>query len=172
MLVSLILSALAFASTQIAAEYEVPVPAELSAYSRFAMEPVKIKNENGQVRVRYKLPVLLTGVETKIEMRGSYGRDGVLLLNGGQGSAECDGFQSGQQCRVKYKGLAVSLEAAQAELDKLGLSEAHRAAVLQVIKRFQGVDDASFAPSFLLEREGGDMQGIIHYGEPVRSMHE
>lgn len=174
MLISLILSVLAIASSsiEISAEYEVPVPAELVAYSRFQMEPVKVKNEGGELRVRYKLPLLLTGIENEIEMRGSYGKNGVLLLNGGKGRAECDGFQSGQQCRVKYEGLHVNLAAAEAELDKLGLPEADRAGVLQVIKRFQGADRHALLPvAFLAEREGGDMQGIIHYGEPVNAVY-
>lgn len=176
MLLSLVLSVLAIASTEISAEYEVPVPAELSAYSRFEMEPVKVKREGGEVRVRYKLPLLLTGIEQEIEMRGTYGNDGVLLLEGGKGRAECSGFQEGQQCRVKYKGINVDLALAEAELDKLGLAEADRAGVLQVIKTFQGTDKEAMAlpeAAFLLAREsGGDMQGIIHYGAPVEAVYD
>jgi hypothetical protein len=176
MLVSLILSVLAIASTEISAEYEVPVPAELVAYSRFKMEPVKVNTEGGQVRVRYKLPLLLTGIEQKIEMQGTYGDNGVLIFNGRKGRAECSGFQKGQECRVKYSGVSVDLTRSEAELDKLGLSEADRAGVLQVIKHFQGADKIATAlpeAAFLLEREsGGDMQGIIHYGDPVESIYE
>ena len=170
MLISLILAAMAFASTEISAEYEVPVPAELVAYSRFKMEPVEVQTENGEVRVKYKVPLLLTGLENEIEMRGAYGSKGELILNGGKGRAECDGFQNGQQCRVKYNSLDLDLARSEAELDKLGLAEADRAGVLQVIKRFQGVGDSPAA--FLREREGGDMQGIIHYGEPIPSAYE
>lgn len=176
MLLSLILSVIAIASTEISAEYEVPVPAELVAYSRFKMEPVKIKSEDGQVRVRYKLPILLTGIEQEIEMRGSYGDNGVLLLKGGKGRAECNGFQEGQQCNVKYNDLQVDLNRSKAELEKLGLSEADRERVLQVIKRFQGADKMAQAlpeVAFLLERDsGGDMQGIIHYGAPIAAVYE
>jgi hypothetical protein len=176
MLLSLILSVFAFASTEIAAEYEVPVPAELAAYSRFKMDPVKVNKEGGEVRVRYKLPLLLTGIEQEIEMRGTYGSDGVLLLEGGKGLAKCSGFQEGQQCRVKYKDVAVDLALAEAELEKLGLAETDRAGVLQVIKRFQGADKEAMAlpeVAFLLERDsGGDMQGIIHYGAPVQAIYE
>ena len=175
MLLTLILSALAFASTEISAEYEVPVPAELAAYSRFKMEPVKVQNEGGQVRVRYKLPLLLTGVENKIEMRGTYGTGGVLLLEGGKGRAECSGFQVGQQCRVKYNDLQIDQARSEAELEKLGLSETDRAGVLQVIRHFQGADKIAALPelAFLVERDnGGDMQGIIHYGAPVESLYQ
>lgn len=176
MLLSLILSVLAIASTEITAEYEVPVPAQLVAYSRFKMEPVKVNKEGGEVRVRYKLPILLTGVENEIEMRGSYGNDGVLLLNGGKGRAECSGFQQGQQCNVRYSGLTVDLARSEAELDKLGLSEGDRAGVLQVIKTFQGADKAAMAlpevAFFLVRESGGDMQGIIHYGAPVEAVYQ
>jgi hypothetical protein len=109
-------------------------------------------------------------------MQGSYGDNGVLIFNGIKGRAECSGFQKGQECRVKYKGVSVDLARSEAELDKLGLSEADRAGVLQVIKHFQGADKAAMTSpnaAFLLERDsGGDMQGIIHYGEPVESVYE
>lgn len=169
MLLSLAFSVLALASTSITAEYEVPVPPELVAYSRFELGTVKVSNEGGQVRIRYKLPLLLTGLENKIEMIGSRDERGVLRLSGEYGSAECDGFQEGQQCRLVYQHLQVDLARSEAELDKLGLSEADRAALLQVIKRFQGADKPKLLEqvAFLVEREGGDMQGIIHFGKPV-----
>lgn len=176
MLLSLVLSVLAMASTEISAEYEVPVPAELISYSRFKMDPVKVKTENGQVRVRYKLPILLTGIEQEIEMQGTYGDNGFLILKGGKGQAECSGFQEGQQCRVKYKDVQVDLARSEIELEKLGLPEADRAGVLQVIKRFQGADKTAMALpelAFVLEREsGGDMQGIIHYGAPLEAVYQ
>ena len=166
MLLSLIVSVFAFAG--IPAEYEVPVPAELAAYSRFAMAPVEVRAKGDEVRVKYCLPLLLTGVRNEIELRGSR-EDGVFRLSGEHAEAECDGFEPGRQCRVEYRNLRVDLARAEAELDQLALPENDRAGVLAVIKRFMGYKQAAALPEvfFALAREGGDMQGIVHFGIPA-----
>ncbi len=128
------------------AEYEVPVPAELTPYSRFKMEGVKFENEGGRVRVSYKLPLELTGIENKFHFEGVEDRSGVLRLRSERGVMECRVLAGVDTCRVKYTEISQDMLAVERLLDSQRLPLDVKQGIMAVAGRF-----------------GGDMQGIIRY---------
>lgn len=162
MLASLMLPLLCFAA-DLPADYEVPVPAELKAYSRYAMEPVNVGQEGGEIRVRYTLPRALTGAENEVEMFGIRGKNGVLELSGKNGSARCVREGANESCAVKYLKVRFDLDRVREELEKMGLSPEEKAGYLKVSTHLaQGGREHAFA-SLMAASGGSDMQGIIHY---------
>lgn len=152
MISAILFSVLAFGYSEVPAEYELPVPAELAPYSRFQMKPVEVEVIGDRVKVEYYIPQTITGHENEIEMTGILKAGEDLVLTGPKGNAVCNGVGAGQSCRVKYDNLDLSLELASRELDKLGLSPEDKAGFFQVAARFQ--------------ESGGDMGGIVHYLAP------
>jgi hypothetical protein len=146
-LAGIFLSLSAFASGyDTPAEYEVPVPADLSPYSHFKMEGVKFENEGGRVRVSYKLPLELTGIENKLRFEGVDDGSGVLRLRSEQGVMECRVLAGVDTCRVKYTEISQDMPAVERLLDSQRLPLDVKQGIMAVAGRF-----------------GGDMQGIIRY---------
>jgi len=128
------------------ADYEVPVPADLAPYSHFKMEGVKFENEGGRVRVSYKLPLELTGIENKLRFEGVDDGSGVLRLRSERGVMECRVLEGVDTCGVKYTEISQDMLAVERLLDSQRLPLDVKQGIMAVAARI-----------------GGDMQGIIRY---------
>lgn len=151
-LATLLLAPLAMASDKLAAEYEVPVPAELEAYSRYQMSGIKVRSDGRRLEVSYKLPLELTGIENHLKFEGVDDGSGVVKLTGNHGSMECQAEAGLEACRVKYYGVRQDLSAVERLLDAQRLPQQEKVGRLAVAARF-----------------GGDMEGIIRYRLPLKA---
>lgn len=150
LVLSMLLSPLAFAGDKIPAQYEVPVPAELAAFATYDLEGLEVQSESGEVSLRYQLPLALTGVEQKVKLSGRVESDGVMRLSDENGSTmECREVNAQETCRVVYKGVR----------QDLGLVKIHLTSLALAPDELEG----KFAVAEFFGRAGGDMEGIVRY---------
>ena len=89
------------------ATYEVPVPAELEPYARFPVEKSRVSLKDGELEVKYMLPLELTGLENHLVFRGTVDARGLARIENEQGTADCN--LATNMCHLKYKKLNFDL---------------------------------------------------------------
>ena len=72
-----------------AGSYAVPVPEELRAYAEYELEQIEIRLRDGELELRYRMPVLLIGEAREVSFRGDASAAGDYVLAGDYGSATC-----------------------------------------------------------------------------------
>ncbi len=87
--------------------YEVPVPAELEPYARFPVEKSRVRLKDGELEVKYMLPLELTGLENHLVFRGTVDARGLARIENDQGTADCNLVTN--MCHLKYKKLNFDL---------------------------------------------------------------
>jgi hypothetical protein len=69
--------------------YVVPVPEDLAAYAQYEIEQIEIRIREGEMELRYRMPVLLVGNSRDVSFRGDANAAGNYSLEGDNGSATC-----------------------------------------------------------------------------------
>jgi hypothetical protein len=72
-----------------AAEYRVPVPAELEPYATFELGDLRFRERGAEWALEYSLPVLLVGQSARLSFRGVADANGAYLLSGDAGQVTC-----------------------------------------------------------------------------------
>lgn len=127
------------------ATYEVPVPAELKEFATYQMDPVAVRVQGSRMRVRYELPLALTGAENDMQFEGIVGQTETRLSNPEYGG-EMVCVAAENLCRVKYQKLRIDAERAESVLRSMGFAEEKVRGHLAVTTRI-----------------GNDMEGVIHF---------
>ena len=127
-----------FATSAMAATYEVPVTAELREYAIFNLIYFEKKVDGNKFKIKYDLPKMLTGEDEKIELEGTYieGSE-VLTLSGDKATAKCTGVDSTKvSCIITYDSLDIDLERAAENIRKASATDQEFAARLEVMRAF------------------------------------
>jgi hypothetical protein len=132
-LITFVLASLAIAGSP--ASYEVPVPAELAPFASFQLNDFLVEERSGELKISYKVPVELTGIENYVSFQGPLGRGPVRLI-GDQGEMLCELERAENACQVTYWPLRQDLGL----LSRLfkGLPGPEREARMAVAARFSG----------------------------------
>lgn len=109
-LVSVIALALSFSAsateqTRTSGIYWVPVSKQLSQFSSFDLEEIKVVETAEKVSIEYDLPLELTGAPNKVKFEGAVPASGKLILKSDYGVMECPKAGEFKNCAVSYGGL-------------------------------------------------------------------
>lgn len=122
--------------------YEVPVPAELQPYARFPVDKFRVRLKDGELEVKYMLPLELTGLENHLVFRGPVNAKGVAHIENEQGTADCS--LSTNMCHLKYKKLNFDLGLAAEALRAHNFSTEEFDGRLAVAARLGGEMEGNF----------------------------
>jgi hypothetical protein len=117
--------------------YEVPVPAdqpELTPFSSFPLDEISLRVRGSEARIKYDLPIELTGVINSIVLTSTADETGAFRKwEGPLGTAVC----KDNQCDVAYQDLTIDMNAIQARLVGQGLPMAEIDLRLRVAGHFR-----------------------------------
>jgi hypothetical protein len=107
---SSLMPARVWASGKVDGVYSVPVSAELEKFASYEVKDTVIDNEAAPSRLRFGLPLALTGVENKIELFRQ--TDGTW--KGNNGDSVCSRTNNTLSCKTKFKDLVIDAKAVEA----------------------------------------------------------
>lgn len=121
-----------------AAQYSVPVAEEYAQYASFELKSFKNKEYDEVVRIKYKIPKVLTGVEQEVVFIGEVDQFAhAITLNGPNGEMNCQKSESKSiECRVVYKNLLKKEEQAILEIIKVSKSSKEVLGRIEVMRSF------------------------------------
>lgn len=148
-------------------EYEVPVPAELAPYSRFAMNEVRYVRQGQRLKISYELPLELTGIKNQLKFEGAIGADGISRLEGSSGTMQCVDEAGIETCQVHYWAIRQDFSAVKRLLKSKRYSEEVLRGKLAVARYFGGVRESFSLLDLLISpahaARGGEMEGFIRF---------
>lgn len=132
----------------VAALYTVPVAEELSEYASFELDNFKSKAENNEVEIKYKIPMVLTGVQQEVVFTGQVDDKAYSnTLSGPNGKMVCTkGLMEAVKCEVTYADLLTDEDKAIETIKKISKDNSEVFGRIEVMKAFSS-----------------DPVGIIHY---------
>lgn len=88
--------------------YWVPTnsPAEVR-FAAFPLKDVEVRRDTEEVRVKYTLPLELTGEANLIDLVGRISQQGTVALSGAKGSGVCESFTDLSSCKIDYMNLKI-----------------------------------------------------------------
>lgn len=104
------ISALAV-QTNTSGVYWVPVDKQLSQYSLFDLDSVRVNESPEKIEIEYELPVELTGATNKVKFVGQVPESGAMILKSPYGTMECPTPKNFESCAVSYGGLTFNEQA-------------------------------------------------------------
>ncbi|MGZ3693702.1 MAG: hypothetical protein ACXWQO_05850 [Bdellovibrionota bacterium] len=133
--------------------YEVPVPQEMKAFSKYEISYFGKKVSGDTLELTYQLPLELTGISQWVSFSGKiiHGKE-PATLSGPNGEMNCASNTEalrGDTCAVKYHDIKVDLNAVAQRLKIARISPEMREGKLRIAAMFR--------------ESGGDIGGIITY---------
>ncbi len=91
--------------------YWVPVGTSNEArYAVFSLPEIEVRRSNKEFKIRYPLPLELTGAPNMIELEGKIVGSGPLQLKGPLGFGECPAVDQLESCSITYENLAINTQ--------------------------------------------------------------
>lgn len=135
---NILVAAIALSSSFVFAQtYEVPVDGSNgeAEYAHFELKNFSVVQDGNTMKLKYELPLEITGVLNEVELSGVLDGSAVATLSGELGKATCSLTTS--TCKIRYENLQLDAGRAQSLLQSMNLSPAELSARLSVGLQFR-----------------------------------
>lgn len=121
----------------LSATYEVPVKSELKKYASFELTGFSKIEKDGNIKIKYELPNVLTGSPEVIELEAdNYTGLEDFILKGEHGEAKCHVKKPITKCAIEYTNLVIDEKLATDEILKISTHGLEASKRIEVMKAF------------------------------------